>query len=348
MGFVMKLELKHDDLLKQPADAIINTVNCVGIMGKGIALQFKKAFPENYRAYVKACKNNEVNIGKMFVYQMGMLDANIHSKYIINFPTKKHWRSNSKIEYIEKGLNDLYDVIYKLNIKTLAMPPLGCGNGGLDWNVVKNLIIQKLSPINDLVLYLYEPQTSVLYTNSLVGNKFPKLTKVRVAICKAIERYRELDYSLSHLEIQKLMYFFELTGETRSLEFKHQQYGPYSDKLRHILNSIDGFYIDGFKDKAHAEIHIKPEMKNKIEEAFREFPDLLCRLERLSNLILGFETPFSMELLSTVHWVATHEGATTRDEIISKVQSWSPRKAKLFSSDFIDIAIKRLKDQDWI
>ena len=133
----MKLELKHNDLLKQQADAIINTVNCVGIMGKGIALQFKKAFPENYKAYAKACKNNEVKIGKMFVYQTGFLDSNIHSKYIINFPTKEHWRGNSKIEYIEEGLDDLYNVIQNLNIKTLAMPPLGCGNGGLNWSDVK-------------------------------------------------------------------------------------------------------------------------------------------------------------------------------------------------------------------
>ena len=326
----MKLELKHNDLLKQQADAIINTVNCVGIMGKGIALQFKKAFPENYKAYAKACKNNEVKIGKMFVYQTGFLDSNIHSKYIINFPTKEHWRGNSKIEYIEEGLDDLYNVIQNLNIKTLAMPPLGCGNGGLNWSDVKKLIINKLSPIEDLILYLYEPQISVLKTTSLVGKSIPKLTKIRVAVCKAIERYRELDYCLSHLEVQKLMYFFELTGETRSLNFEHQKFGPYSDKLRHVLNSIDGYYIDGFKDSLHAEIHIKSNMLERINEEFKNYPDLNTRLKRLSDLISGFETPFSMELLATVHWVITQEGAITRDAIISKVHSWSERKAKRF------------------
>ena len=344
----MKLELKHNDLLKQQADAIINTVNCVGIMGKGIALQFKKAFPENYKAYAKACKNNEVKIGKMFVYQTGFLDSNIHSKYIINFPTKEHWRGNSKIEYIEEGLDDLYNVIQNFNIKTLAMPPLGCGNGGLNWSDVKKLIINKLSPIEDLILYLYEPQISVLKTTSLVGKSIPKLTKIRVAVCKAIERYRELDYCLSHLEVQKLMYFFELTGETRSLNFEHQKFGPYSDKLRHVLNSIDGYYIDGFKDSLHAEIHIKSNMLERINEEFKNYPDLNTRFKRLSDLISGFETPFSMELLATVHWVITQEGAITRDAIISKVHSWSERKAKMFTPAYIDIAINRLKIYNWI
>lgn len=344
----MKLELKHNDLLKQQADAIINTVNCVGIMGKGIALQFKKAFPENYKAYAKACKNNEVKIGKMFVYQTGFLDSNIHSKYIINFPTKEHWRGNSKIEYIEEGLDDLYNVIQNLNIKTLAMPPLGCGNGGLNWSDVKKLIINKLSPIEDLILYLYEPRISVLKTTSLVGKSIPKLTKIRVAVCKAIERYRELDYCLSHLEVQKLMYFFELTGETRSLNFEHQKFGPYSDKLRHVLNSIDGYYIDGFKDSLHAEIHIKSNMLERINEEFKNYPDLNTRFKRLSDLISGFETPFSMELLATVHWVITQEGAITRDAIISKVHSWSERKAKMFTPAYIDIAINRLKIYNWI
>lgn len=344
----MKLELKHNDLLKQQADAIINTVNCVGVMGKGIALQFKKAFPENYKAYAKACKNNEVKIGKMFIYQTGFLDSNIHSKYIINFPTKEHWRGNSKIEYIEKGLDDLYNVIQDLNIKTLAMPPLGCGNGGLNWTDVKKLIINKLSPIEDLILYLYEPQISVLKTTSLVGKSVPKLTKIRVAVCKAIERYRELDYCLSHLEVQKLMYFFELTGETRSLNFEHQKFGPYSDKLRHVLNSIDGYYIDGFKDSLHAEIHIKSNMLERINEEFKNYPDLDARFKRLSDLISGFETPFSMELLATVHWVITQEGAKTRDDVISKVHSWSERKAKMFTPEYIDIAINRLKNYKWI
>ena len=344
----MKLELKHNDLLKQQADAIINTVNCVGVMGKGIALQFKKAFPENYKAYAKACKNNEVKIGKMFIYQTGFLDSNIHSKYIINFPTKEHWRGNSKIEYIEKGLDDLYNVIQDLNIKTLAMPPLGCGNGGLNWTDVKKLIINKLSPIEDLILYLYEPQISVLKTTSLVGKSVPKLTKIRVAVCKAIERYRELDYCLSHLEVQKLMYFFELTGETRSLNFEHQKFGPYSNKLRHVLNSIDGYYIDGFKDSLHAEIHIKSNMLERINEEFKNYPDLDARFKRLSDLISGFETPFSMELLATVHWVITQEGAKTRDDVISKVHSWSERKAKMFTPEYIDIAINGLKNYKWI
>lgn len=141
------------DIFVSDAEAIVNPVNINGIMGKGLALSFKIEYPENYKAYVKACKNKQIDIGKLFVFK----DSNhFGEKIIINFPTKKDWYKPSKYEYIDKGLDDLINVIKKYNIKSIAIPPLGCGLGGLDWNIVKSKIENKLSDIN-IDVYLYEP-----------------------------------------------------------------------------------------------------------------------------------------------------------------------------------------------
>lgn len=144
----------HGNLFESTAEALVNTVNCVGVMGKGIALQFKILFPNNFRAYKEACNKNEVEIGKMFVYE----DCNIfiNKKVIINFPTKTHWKFPSLYSFIKDGLVSLKNEIITRNIHSIAIPALGCNNGGLDYNVVKEMIRKELG---DLVceIYLYEP-----------------------------------------------------------------------------------------------------------------------------------------------------------------------------------------------
>lgn len=148
------IEYKHGDILREDAEALINTVNCMGIMGRGIALQFKNAFPENFKAYAKACKQNEVQPGKMFVFETGQLT---NPRYIINFPTKRHWRGKSRIEDIETGLQTLIDTIHKYNIRSIAIPPLGSGLGGLDWSIVKSRIEDTLKALIDVRIIIYEP-----------------------------------------------------------------------------------------------------------------------------------------------------------------------------------------------
>ena len=151
----MTIKYVSGDLLTYPAEAIINTVNCVGVMGKGIALQFKQKYPENFRNYAKECKAGNVTTGKMLVYDCGMLSEN--PRYIINFPTKQHWRNNSKIEYITSGLDDLVNVIEKYQIKSIAIPQLGCGNGGLIWEEVEDIIIDRLSHLN-IEVFIFAPE----------------------------------------------------------------------------------------------------------------------------------------------------------------------------------------------
>jgi O-acetyl-ADP-ribose deacetylase (regulator of RNase III) len=146
---------KQGNLLESKADALVNTVNCVGIMGKGIALQFKQAFPENFKHYERACRAGEVRLGKMFVVST---DSLLPPRYIVNFPTKDHWKNRSRLESIESGLQDLVVKVRELGIESIAIPPLGCGNGGLEWGQVRSLIKAAFDRLPDVEVLVFEPQ----------------------------------------------------------------------------------------------------------------------------------------------------------------------------------------------
>ncbi len=151
---VAMIRFKTGDILAEDVEALVNTVNCVGVMGRGIALQFKKAFPENFRAYAETCKRGGLLPGRMFVFETRALT---NPRYIVNFPTKRHWRNNSRIEDIEAGLVDLTRIIHERNIRSIAVPPLGCGLGGLDWKVVRQHIEDALRDLNGVEIVVFEP-----------------------------------------------------------------------------------------------------------------------------------------------------------------------------------------------
>src|SRR5579883_3493743 len=148
------ITLTKGDILVAGAEALVNTVNCVGVMGRGVALQFKKAYPENFRYYEQACKNGEVEPGRMLVFKTGLLTG---PKYIINFPTKRHWRGDSRLEYIDAGLVALVAAIKEHNIKSIAIPPLGCGLGGLNWAEVRPRIEAAMRQVPEVEVCLFEP-----------------------------------------------------------------------------------------------------------------------------------------------------------------------------------------------
>jgi O-acetyl-ADP-ribose deacetylase (regulator of RNase III) len=158
------LELKQGDLLEEDAEALVNAVNCVGVMGKGIALQFKQALPENFQQYKQACDAQEVQLGRMFTVPPGKL---FNPKYIINFPTKRHWRDKSKIEDIQTGLKALVAEVQQLGITSIAIPALGCGNGGLDWLQVKPLIESAFVKLPEVKVVVFEPSQLHLNRKSL-------------------------------------------------------------------------------------------------------------------------------------------------------------------------------------
>lgn len=158
----MGIEFKNGDICEEKVEALVNTVNCVGVMGRGIALQFKKVFPRNFYYYTEACRRGEVRPGRMFVTetetsQLPLFDSKGDPKYIINFPTKRHWRGNSRIEDIKAGLEALTEEIRERKIQSIAIPPLGCGLGGLRWNEVRSHIEKAFNGLNDLHVIIFEP-----------------------------------------------------------------------------------------------------------------------------------------------------------------------------------------------
>ena len=207
------IETTKGNLLKAPAEALVNTVNTVGVMGKGIALQFRQAFPEMYRAYEKACENGDVQLGQVQVFDLGGLVGG--PRWIINFPTKGDWRAKSRLADVERGLADLIDQVRKLRIKSIAVPPLGCGNGGLEWKEVRPRIEQAFAALPDVHVLLYEPAGAP--KSAVMPNKTtrPKLTLGQATLVGLMDRYLKglLDPCVSLLEIHKLMYFLKAAGE---------------------------------------------------------------------------------------------------------------------------------------
>ena len=342
------INITNGNLLKAEAEALVNTVNSVGVMGKGIALQFKQAFPENFRQYKQACKAGEVQPGRMFVTDAGQL---INPRYIINFPTKRHWRGKSRIEDIETGLKALIAEVKRLKIRSIAVPPLGCGNGGLLWSQVKPLIEQAFEEIPEVKVLLFEPQGAPEADSMPVATKKPKMTRSRALLISLLELYGIAGYRLSRLEIQKLAYFLQVAGEPLKLQYVKEKYGPYANNLNHVLQKLEGHYIRGYGDKSEeAELYVLPEGGKSAHKFLEEVAEATNRLDRVRKLIEGFETPHSMELLATVHWVVEQEDLEAGrdcDRAIALVQKWSDRKRENFKPQQIRKAWECLRDQNW-
>ena len=339
------IHYRYGNLLQSDAEALVNTVNCVGVMGKGIALQFKQAFPANYTAYQKACKAHTVKPGEMFVVETGNL---LNPRWIINFPTKTHWRASSRLEHIEQGLADLVRVIREYGIRSIALPPLGCGNGGLDWQRVKPLIEACLAECPEVEILAYPPQEAPAVDAMPVATQNPGLTRPRALFIKLIEQYCLPGYRLSLLEIQKLSYFLQTAGEPLRLNFKAHHYGPYADNLNHVLQRLEGHFIRGYGDRnKDAEIHLLPNAIEAADVFLNDDTEAGQRLTRIKTLIEGFETPYGMELLATVHWVKQQHPEANDAEIVKQVQLWSPRKKALMRDSHILKALARLRETGW-
>lgn len=342
------IKLKTGDIFSEETEAIVNTVNCVGIMGRGIALQFKKIFPKNYEDYFKACEKGEVQPGKMFIHETGTL---VNPKYIINFPTKRHWRSKSKFEDIDAGLDDLVRILTERNIKSITLPPLGSGLGGLDWKKVKKLILEKLGRLNEIDIIIYEPHEKPFFEKNVKNKEIPKMTPGRAALIELIYRYLGglLDPFVTLLEVHKLMYFLQESGEVLRLKYNPGPYGPYAENLRHVLNAIEGHFISGYEDggdKPEKQLKLIPGAYEDASNFLSKHQDTKQHFVRVSELVEGFESPFGLELLSTVHWVISNESPQSYDELVANIYNWSQRK-KQFTTRQIVLAFNVLRSKNW-
>ncbi len=343
------IELTQGDILKANTEALVNTVNCVGVMGRGIALQFRKAFPENFKAYKKACENGEVQPGKMFLYDLNQI---YNPRFIINFPTKRHWKNKSRLEDIQLGLLELVKVIQQQKIKSIAIPPLGCGLGGLNWSDVSSLITKTFQSLPEVEVILFEPAGAPQATAMVKEQQAPKMTHGRAALLGLMRRYLAavMDPTVTLLEVHKLMYFMQEAGESLQLRYKKAPYGPYAENLRHVLSHIEGHFISGYgdaEDRPDKPLELKSDAVQKAEKFLSGLTETRQRFERVAQLIEGFETTYGLELLSTVHWVVTKEEALTEENTIEKVRAWNQRK-QMFEPRHIRLALKRLSDERWI
>jgi len=342
------IEYKQGDLLAESAEALVNTVNCVGVMGRGVALQFKRRFPDNYAFYEAACRRNEVIPGKMLVYET---NGFVSPRYIINFPTKRHWRGASRMEDIDAGLADLIDVVQSRGIVSIAVPPLGCGLGGLDWETVRPRMDSAFARLNNVNIAIFEPTGAPSAEKMARNRKVPRMTNGRAALVSLTKRYLDglLAPIVTLLEIHKLMYFMQESGEPLRLKYVKGYYGPYATNLSPVFNAVEGHLLSGYADggdQPDKQIHIVPGAETDANAFLEQQPDTLKRIGRVAKLVDGFETPFGMELLATVHWVAAKEAVTSPEDIINGTYAWGSQKKK-FSRRQIEIAFERLRGNGW-
>jgi O-acetyl-ADP-ribose deacetylase (regulator of RNase III) len=339
------IHYKTGNLLDSEAEALVNTVNTVGVMGKGIALQFKNMFPNNFKLYAQACKNKEVKVGQLLVTEEEALLTG--KKIIINFPTKTNWRLPSEYQFIQAGLTELVRVIKEKNIKSIAIPPLGSGNGGLDWNKVKQILEKYLKEV-DCDIHIYEPSIAI---QEVLKKERVKLTPARAMLLSVLYELVRNGEFVSEFSSEKIAYFLQRFGakEAFKLEFEPNFYGPYSGKVKHVLYYLNGSYIMGYssKDKKpFEELGLILDAELEVNE-FLDKPEnanLKNTVEKTKSFLTGFYSPFGLELLSTIDFIISEKDAKTTEAITRELENWSDRKKTLFTNQkFIQIAVNNIE-----
>lgn len=343
------LKYTNGDIFASDAMALVNTVNTEGIMGKGLALQFKKRFPENFSAYAAACKRNEVKIGEMFIVPYNGLEG---FKYLINFPTKVSWRNKSKIEDIISGLQSLKKEIIALGITSVALPPLGCGLGGLSWSAVKSEIDKAFSGFDAADVIVFAPLKGK--NPSPVTKTGAKMTVSKALLLRCFEKYMSLVPSsdITFVEAHKLGYLLQCScGVDLRLDFKAWKFGPFARNLGHVFGDMEGVWIKGFGDgtrRAFETFSLLPAAK---AAQSMTLPDgYVAALEKIDKIFMGFESPLGLELLATVHWLVVHDHVDPeREKIMAALANWSDnqngwgdRKLKYFPPRLIELALGRI------
>lgn len=335
-------------MFDEPTEAIVNTVNCVGVMGKGVALEFKRRWPENFKAYKRMCADYALVTGKVFVFDNNNFLEDSRHRFLINFPTKQHWRSKSKIEYIKEGLVDFVNQVRDLNIKSVTLPPLGCGNGGLDWSEVRPLIEDAVSELPDVRFVIFGPAQ---YKVQLEQTGIPSdLTKSRASMMIAfaeLEKY--FGGHLTRLTAQKITYFLQVLGIDFGLKFSKNEFGPYSEALHAAFKVMEKKnYIQGYTSDDRKVVVTHGTYAAADEYLRSEGLDITDEVKKLSLLIEGYESPYGMELLSSVHFLSISEDINTQPEMSIALETWNAHKRDNFPVPAVTKALERLKDDGFI
>lgn len=344
----MNIDYRTGDLLAADAEALVNTVNCVGVMGKGIALQFKKAFPDNFKDYSIACERKEVRPGQMFVFDTGRLDGK--PKYIINFPTKRHWRARSRLSDVESGLTALADQIRRREICSVAMPALGCGHGGLEWEKVRSLIERELGELSDDVrIVVFEPEGTPDNRTMNRSIEAPEMTPGRAALVMLMDRYLSGQPgkagTLPESKVHELMYFLQVAGEPLQLDYSEGNGGLYAGDLRRVLRKMEGRWISGrhnARDESGTLFKLIPGAIEDAKGFLVDLPDTRGRVSRVGALMEGFETPLGVKLLASVHWAVHSKRSTSVGDVTRRL------RGREFYRKQIEQAYQTLERLGWL
>ena len=281
------------------------------------------------------------------------LDASPVPAISSTFPRSGTGKEKAELRTSDAGLPSLIDEVKERGIHSVAVPPLGCGLGGLRWDEVRPKIIRAFEALPGVRVLLFEPVGAPEPTEMAPSeHRVPNMTPGRAVLIELMSRYLAavMDPFVTLLEIHKLMYFMQEAGENLRLKYEKGLYGPYAKNLRPVLNVIEGHFISGYgdaEDDPERPIELLPGVTELASDFIEAHPDTQARFDRVKQLIHGFETPFGMELLATVHWVCTREDATSDEEAIQRTHAWNDRK-KAFDRKQIILARRVLADQGWI
>lgn len=328
------IEFTTGDILRSEAEALVNTVNCEGFMGKGIAYQFKLEYPENFEHYAEACRSGILKPGTL-------LTTPEDGRLIINFPTKDKWRAKSKYDYIEQGLVALVDLILLEDIKSIAIPPLGCGNGGLDWLRVRPMITTTLQRVeNDRTILVYEPSPNAIYKSTT--KVLPKLKPSHLVL---MELKLELQ-RFNKLRLQKASFLMNLILGEDYFKFDGHIYGPYAHSIEILSREIkayqDYFGFSTLEAQQHA---LRTLTSEKLE---KRLPRLRSAAKLASEIVNSLESDQDLELLTTILFSIRKEGSMTKAEVVESVHSWSERKASMFDESSIEKALETLHQKNLV
>jgi O-acetyl-ADP-ribose deacetylase (regulator of RNase III) len=340
------IEYTIGNLLEADTEGLVNTVNTVGVMGKGVALQFKEKFPLNFKRYAEACKKGEVAIGKMLVTKDSTLEG---VKTIINFPTKTEFYRKSQYRFIEEGLQDLVRMIDQYQLKSVALPPLGCGYGGLKWEKVKALIEQYLGGSAARIV-VFEPNDQIKEILRKEGEKTDtNLTAARAMLLYALFRYEQTGEIASVFAANKIAYFLQESGEPLRLQFTPYHFGPYDQRVEKVLYALNGTYLTGLEQMSAKPFEplqlnyekaeeVKQYVDRKLNDQQRE------RLNSVFDLIAGFESTLALEILSSIHFLLAKDSTLSTADLLEQVRSWNERKKALIKEEYVDLAVAHLRN----
>lgn len=314
-----------DDILESKASCLVNTVNCEGFMGKGIAYQFKQKFPDNEKYYKTVCQKGEMQIGRILLFKE-------KDKIIANFPTKNRWREKSEYTFIETGLDDLQEKILTNKIDSVAMPPLGCGNGGLLWDKVKAIILEKLNNMNSEII-VYEPSKS--YSNQKAN--VPKITVSHILLMRLKMRL----VKFNKMRIQKACFFLNIFSNSDYFRFEEYKFGPYSHSIDIISNQIRDFQNVYSVSTNEAE---KIALNNLVSDSvLTTIKNYKTPILKASNFVNSIRNDHDLELISTIIYIVNKTPELSIDEIIARFFRWPKSDINRFRHDEIVTSIINLE-----